>query len=49
MKYLFAWVAMTAALFAAGLAIVWYVGADIPPIPLLIGAMVIASICIAND
>ena len=49
MKYLFAWVAMTAALFAAGLAIVWYVGADIPPIPLLIGAMVIASIFIAND
>ena len=49
MKYLFAWVAMFAALFAAGLAIVWYVGADIPPIPLLIGAMVIASIFIAND
>ena len=49
MKYLFAWVAMFAALFAAGLVIVWYVGADIPPILMLMGAMVIASIFIAND
>lgn len=49
MKYLFAWVAMLAALFVAGLVIVWYVGADIPPILMLIGAMVIAAIFLANE
>ena len=49
MKYLFAWVAMFTALFVAGLVIVWYVGADIPPILMLMGAMVIALIVIAND
>ena len=49
MKHLFAWVAIFAALFAAGLVIVWYVGADIPPILMLIGAMVIAAIFLANE
>lgn len=49
MKYLLTWAAITAALFIALFGITWYSGVNVPTGVLLMGAMVIAAVFIAND
>ncbi len=49
MNYLIMWAVITAALFAAALGLVWYLGIELPTLFLLLAAMTTGTIVIANE
>ncbi len=49
MKYVSMWAAMTAAFFAASMGVTWYEKLVISPVLLLIGAMALSAMIIANE